>query len=58
MQTLNDRLVELTKEARDAGYMITWWSPEEVQDVDVHDMEDVVVMRGNDFIEDSQNAPS
>lgn len=51
--SLEDRLCAITEEARDAGYAITWWSPEEVQGVQVKYLLDVVVARGNDFIEDT-----
>jgi hypothetical protein len=49
------RLVAITEEARNAGYAITWWSPEEVEGVhNVRHMMDVVVSRGNEFIEDNR----
>ena len=53
-EPLTDRLAVITEEARDAGYAITWWSPEEVKGVNVKYMLDTVVSRGNDFIEDTR----
>jgi hypothetical protein len=50
----DERLRAITDEARNAGYAVTWWSPEEVEGVNVRHMMDTVVSRGNDFIEDTR----
>lgn len=49
--TLQERLEAIVKEARDKGYAITYWDPDEVDGVDVDDLLDVVVERGSNFIQ-------
>lgn len=49
--TLQERLEAIVKEARDGGYAITYWDPDEVEGVDVDDLLDVVVERGSNFIQ-------
>lgn len=53
--SLKERLSEITREAQEAGYAITWWDPASVEGIDVEAMLDVAVQRGNDYISD--NAP-
>ena len=36
---------------RDAGYCVIIWTPEELGDIDSGALEDVVIERGNNFIE-------
>jgi hypothetical protein len=36
---------------RDAGYLVIIWSPEELGDVDASHIEDMLIERGNDMIE-------
>ena len=53
--TLQQRLEAITEEARQAGYAITYWSPEELEefpDADAQEMIDLAVQRGNDYLED------
>jgi hypothetical protein len=43
---------------RDEGYLIIAWTPEELKNLDSADfehIEDVLIMRGNDLIEQLQN---
>lgn len=53
--TLEERLDQIVKEAREAGYAITYWSPEELEEfpgADAEEMIDLAVQRGNDYLED------
>ena len=36
---------------RDEGYCVILWTPEELGDIDSSALEDVVIERGNNFIE-------
>lgn len=36
---------------RDAGFLVVVWSPEELQYVDSRHIEDILIERGNDMIE-------
>ena len=36
---------------RDAGYLVIIWSPEELGDIDASHVEDMLIERGNDMIE-------
>lgn len=36
---------------RDSGYLVIIWSPEELGDVDASHIEDMLIERGNDMIE-------
>ena len=38
---------------RAAGYLIVAWSPEELSNVDTGALEDYLIAKGNDYIEDS-----
>ena len=38
-------------ELRDEGYCVVIWTPEEMGDVDSDHLEDIVIERGNNFIE-------
>lgn len=54
-KSLEQRLDEIVKEAREAGYAITYWSPEELEEfpgADAAEMIDLAVQRGNDYLED------
>lgn len=53
-KSFDEKLREITIEARDQGYAITWWSPDEVQDVDTDTLIDIVIERGNNFIESTK----
>lgn len=52
LNALEYRLRAVTVEAREAGYAITWWSPEEVGDLSARKLTDRAVEAGNDFIAD------
>lgn len=53
-EDLLTRLANVIREAREEGYVVACWTPDEVDGVDRGAMSDVVVSRGNDFISDSQ----
>ena len=36
---------------RDAGYLVVIWTPEELGDIDASYVEDMIIERGNDMIE-------
>lgn len=36
---------------RDAGFCVVVWTPEELGDADIDDLENIVIERGNNFIE-------
>jgi hypothetical protein len=36
---------------RDAGYLVIIWNPDELGDIDASHMEDILIERGNDMIE-------
>lgn len=38
-------------ELRDAGYCVVIWTPEELGETDTDRLEDIVIERGNNFIE-------
>ena len=37
---------------RKAGYLVVVWTPEELKEVDADALEDYVISKGNDYIED------
>ena len=39
---------------RDEGYLVIIWRPEELGDIDVSHVEDMLIERGNDMIEQLQ----
>jgi hypothetical protein len=41
---------------RDAGYLVIIWSPNELGEIDTSHMEDLLIERGNDMIEQLQTA--
>lgn len=46
-------MTELTvDELRDSGYLVIIWAPEELKKVDADALEDYVISKGNDYIED------
>lgn len=47
--TVSDALITLRK----AGYLVVAWSPDELGNVDAHALEDYLISKGNDYIEDS-----
>jgi glucosamine 6-phosphate synthetase-like amidotransferase/phosphosugar isomerase protein len=49
---------KVINEMRDEGYVIVIWSPEELGDTNVDDLEDIVIERGNNFIDYSQQDDS
>lgn len=49
---------KVINEMRDEGYVIVIWSPEELGDTDVDALEDIVIERGNNFIDYSQQDDS
>jgi hypothetical protein len=40
---------------RDAGYLVIIWNPTELGDIDVRHVEDLLIERGNDMIEQLQS---
>jgi hypothetical protein len=42
---------EAVNTLRDAGYLVIIWAPDELGDVDASHIEDVLIERGNDMIE-------
>lgn len=42
---------KIINELRNAGYCVVIWTPEELGDIDSHALEDIVIERGNNFIE-------
>lgn len=52
---LRDRLVAICREAGEAGYAVTFWAPEELEEfpgAEPLKMLDVAVQAGNDYLED------
>lgn len=46
-------MTELTVDnLRDSGYLVVVWTPEELKNVDASALEDYVISKGNDYIED------
>jgi hypothetical protein len=39
---------------RDEGYLVIIWTPQEMKDIDPGHMEDILIERGNDMIEQLQ----
>ena len=37
-------------ELRDAGYCVIIWTPEELGDADIDNLEDIVIERGNEYL--------
>lgn len=52
--SLKDRLTVLVDEARDAGYAVVVFNPEELIGVSCDDLEQRLVMEGNSFIDDNR----
>jgi hypothetical protein len=42
---------ETVRTLRDAGYLVIIWAPDELGDIDPRHIEDVLIERGNDMIE-------
>jgi hypothetical protein len=42
---------------RDAGYLVIIWSPEELGDIDASHVEDALIERGNNLIEQLMGQP-
>jgi hypothetical protein len=51
---LRFRLTVLAQEARAAGWALAWWSPDELEGINVEALLDVVVQRGEAFIAEHQ----
>lgn len=46
-------MTELTVDnLRDSGYLVVIWTPAELKNVDAGALEDYVISKGNDYIED------
>ena len=46
-------VTELTVDnLRDSGYLVVIWTPEELKNVDADALEDYIISKGNDYIED------
>lgn len=46
-------MTELTVDnLRDSGYLVVIWTPEELKNVDADALEDYIISKGNDYIED------
>ena len=41
---------EAINELRDAGYCVVIWTPKELGDADIGDLEDIVIERGNEYL--------
>jgi len=52
--SLKDRLTALIGEARDAGYAVVLFNPDELIGVSCDDLEQHLVMEGNTFIDDTR----
>lgn len=50
LPTLHDRLKAVIAEAREAGYGVAYFHPDELKGVDVEDFEQHLVVEGNGFI--------
>ena len=42
-------------ELREAGYCVVMWAPDELGDADIGDLEDIVIQRGNEYLEQFKN---
>ena len=51
---MNDEQQAVINALRDAGYCVVIWTPEELGTADIDSLEDIVIERGNNFIEWSQ----
>ncbi len=49
---MKQHLVDAIEELRDSGHVVIIWTPEEVKDVSPDNLEDYVISKGNDYIED------
>ena len=43
---------KVVDELRDEGYCLVIWTPEEIGDVDIDDLESTMTERGSDFIDE------
>ena len=51
---MNTEAENTIKTLRDAGYLVVIWTPQELGNIDSSFIEDVVIERGNDMIEQLQ----
>lgn len=54
-ETLSTADLQLLKSLRDRGFCVIVWTPEEVADADISELESIVIERGNNFIESSKH---
>ena len=55
----NSELTEITdtnnqtvQQLRDSGHVVVIWTPEEIGDADPSTLQDIVIQRGNEYLED------
>jgi hypothetical protein len=53
LPTLHDRLTAIIAEARQAGYAVALFNPDELEGVDLNALEQRLVMEGNTFIDET-----
>lgn len=51
---MNEAQRQAVNTLRDEGYLVIIWTPEELGDIDASHMEDMLIERGNDMIEQLQ----
>ena len=56
-EPLSQRLADVANEATAAGYVITYWNPEEIGIADPETLIDAVVCRGNDYLAEANGWP-
>ena len=52
---MTEQQLAVVRELRSEGYAIIMWSPEEIGDADVNQLEDLVISRGNDYLESANS---
>lgn len=43
--------LEVLRQLQAGGYAVIIWAPEEIGDADIDQLEDLVISRGNDYLE-------
>jgi hypothetical protein len=51
---MKQQYLQAIRAMRDEGYLVIIWTPEELGDIDPGHMEDTLIERGNDMIEQLQ----
>lgn len=47
-----DQIIEMINKLHDEGYAVVIWTPEEMEGCDINKLEEVMIERGDNFIED------